>query len=342
MKCPVCGGDCVSSAHDILATLSTVFAPCGGCNLNILDKRVPPDAPVVSPVCGCGKRFIDDVFVHCWIILHEEGVFSGEEPLSAVGMPLIHPGFAMRLPPFLPASSLVLLSRSMTRPAAERIVSEVPEVRGVVRTGDFTPGVTDPDLRSAPRTYDLLAGCDVRAGVFETPAGALVIYLQQSLLHIEFPRRYNPKIDSVARSVEKSSPRRFIDASCGAGTLGLCAARLGVPEVVMNDVWYAAAFWAAYNTEINSEFLAVENVRWHHTYEELMVQPVGGKPLLVADTEGEQRISVYQGDMFRLEEIMEKQDSLSALDLFNKEDKGGVERAITWWKEHIGGDVIIP
>ena len=342
MKCPVCGGGCVASAHELIETLPSVFAPCPDCRLRILEKHLPPEDPVVSPICSCGKRFIDDVFVHCWIILREEGIFSGNEPLSAVGMPLVHPGFAMRLPPFLPHSSLVLLSRMVSGDTAKRLVSEVPEIRGVVRTGDFIPGITDPDLRKPPKIYELLAGCDVRAGVFETPAGALVIYLEQSRLHIEFPREYNPKIESVSLSINKFSPQLFIDASCGAGTLGLSAARLGVRGVVMNDAWYAAAFWAAFNVMINSEFLDIDTVRWHRNYDELKTLPIGDEPILVADTTGTQQISVYHGDMFRLHHVVKTDHSLTAIDLFNKKDKDAVDHALSIWRKHMAGEILIP
>ncbi len=342
MKCPVCGGDCVASAHEIMEMLPTVFAPCPDCRITILDKHLPPEDPIVGPVCSCGKRFIDDVFVHCWIVLREEGIFSGKEPLSAVGMPLVHPGFAMNKAPFLPPRSLVLLSRKIDGDAAGRLVSEVPEIRGVVRTGDFIPGIENPDLSSTPKVYELLAGCDVRAGVFETPTGSLVIYLEQSRLHIEFPRQNNPKIESVFRSIKKFCPRLFIDASCGAGTLGLSAARLGISEVVMNDAWYAAAFWAAFNVSINSESLGVENIRWHRNYDELKRVPVGGEPLLVAETVGPRHISVYHGDMFLLHHAVKSDDSLTAIDLFNKMDRDTINQALARWRTVMPGEIFIP
>ena len=90
-------------------------------------------------------------------------------------MPLIHPGFVMREPPYLPARSLVLVSAIVTPRVAERLVNEVPEIRGVVRSGNFVPGIADPGPGGVPRTYELLAGCDVRASIFPTASGPLVI-----------------------------------------------------------------------------------------------------------------------------------------------------------------------
>src|SRR5690606_17166372 len=103
------------------------------------------------------------------------------------------------------------------------------EVKGVVKCGDYVPGLTDLFLSSPPRTYELLSGCDVRAGVFPTGAGSLVIYKQQSVMHIEFPRMRNPKIQSVERHLNTHSPAWCVDICAGAGTLGLCAARHGIP-----------------------------------------------------------------------------------------------------------------
>ena len=48
-----------------------------------------------SEPCSCGKRFIDEVFAHMYVIMREEGVLGEDDPLAAVGSPLVHPGFAM-------------------------------------------------------------------------------------------------------------------------------------------------------------------------------------------------------------------------------------------------------
>ncbi len=73
MKCPVCGMDCVQSATDILATLPTIFFPCAECSMRVLDKRAPPSSHEYALPCTCGKRFIDEVFTHMYVIMEEEG-----------------------------------------------------------------------------------------------------------------------------------------------------------------------------------------------------------------------------------------------------------------------------
>ncbi|HVN65138.1 MAG TPA: hypothetical protein VMT31_00820 [Methanomicrobiales archaeon] len=343
MQCPVCGKDCVQKAEDLVATLETVFAPCGECRGGILDKTRPPaDLTVVKP-CPCGKRFIDDVFVHLYGIMLEEGALTKEDPLKRVGMPLVHPGFAMEGAPYLPNNSLLLLSMVVDEPVAKRLYKEVPELRGVVKCGSFVPGAIDVDLAVSPRVYQLLAGCDVRADVFYTQHNPVVVYKQQSLIHIEFPRGYDPKIVNVGVRIRHSLPRAFVDASCGVGTLGIIAAQYGVPHVIMNDAWYAAAFWAAYNLKVNSATLLAGEIHILEEYGAMATHPVVREPRRIAYSEGKQLIEVYQGDFRNLPPLIpEKNGVLSIIDLFEKGDEELNRRILEDWRARVGGEVFIP
>ncbi len=342
MKCPVCGMDCVRSAEEILATLPTVFLPCSGCSIRPLDKRAPLTDLSYAPPCSCGKRFIDEVFANLYVIMVEEGDLKRTDPLFAVGSPLIHPGFAVERPPFLPEKSLVLLSKKVNKPSAERMVAEVPEIRGVVKTDDFVPGLAAADLDAVPRVYDLLAGCDVRADVFPVRTGPLVMYKQQSLVHIEFPRGNDPKIRAVEQQVGQPPVKSFVDACCGIGTLGLAAACLGVPRIVMNDAWYASAFWSAFNLEVNRRNLKVSRIRIFEQYEEMQMHPVLKEPVKVAETEGAQVIEVYQGDFRHLHHVLSERPELSVIDLFDKQNRAASMAVLKEWEENVGGRVFIP
>ncbi|MDD1707018.1 MAG: hypothetical protein LUO81_02340 [Methanoregulaceae archaeon] len=342
MKCPVCGEDCVRDAHELIDSIPTVFAPCPDCRSRILDKNNPPPPDGYGESCLCGKRFIDEVFVHLYTILVREGIFSGKEPLRAVGTPLVHPGFPMRTPPYLPENSLILLSHPADTVVASRMVQEIPEIRAVVKFGDFTPGVINPDLTIPPRSYELLAGCDVRANIFPTTNGPLVLYQQQSKIHIEFPRYRNPKIEAVEGQISRTRPAWFVDAFCGAGTLGLVGARNGVSHVVMNDAWYAAAFWAAYNTKVNSEFFWVDDVTILEDYREMEKTPVVREPKLIAKTTGKQEILVYQGDFRELYRVLTREPVLAVLDLFAKQDPGATEEVMQLWHKLVTGEAFIP
>lgn len=343
MHCPVCGDDCIDDARSLLATLSNRFTPCPDCMGLTFDKRVPPpDLAPAEPCPSCGRRFIDEVFTHIYRIMNEGGDLSGTEPLAAAGTPLIHPGFTLQQPPYLPVRSLVLLSRAITKESADRLIAEVPEVRGVVQTGDGVPGITDPDRDSAGRTHTLLAGCDVRADIFPTRAGPVVIYKQQSAIHIEFPRGYDPKIHALDSAIRQKKPKTLVDACSGAGTLGIAAAAAGVPHVICNDAWYAAAFWTACNIVVNRDALAIDAVRILRTYDELRQRPVAGEPILIADTEGVQQIEVYHGDLRMLAPLLQGKADLAVLDLFEKNEREKTRRLTTLWTSTAGGDVFIP
>lgn len=342
MKCPVCGDDCVKEAHEIIRMIPAVFARCQDCRFKILDKSLPPPPDANLEACRCGRRFIDEVFAHLYALLVREGVFTGKEALKEVGSPLLHPGYPLTPPPFLPEDSLVLLSRYPTRAVAQMMVDEIPEVRGVVRSGDYIPGVIDPSLNSPPCTYDLLAGCDVRANVFPTKMGPVVLYQQQSTIHIELPRRHNPKITSVEERIARIRPEWFVDACCGAGTLGITAARLGVPHVILNDAWYAAAAWAAFNIGVNREFFQIDKVTIYQEYPLMAEHPVGGEPVLIAEAEGEQELRVYQGDLHRLHHVVPNVPVLAVIDLFDKSDQGASGVLIRDWMAQVNGEAFIP
>ncbi|MGB8220150.1 MAG: hypothetical protein WCE46_07180 [Methanoregula sp.] len=343
MECPVCGSDCVRTAPEIMSDLPTRFLPCAECSMRVLDKRAPLSALEYAEPCSCGKRFIDEVFAHMYVIMREEGDLSPRDPLIAVGSPLIHPGFAMDLPPFLPAKSLLLLSGKVQEKAARRIVAEVPEVRGVVKTAAFVPGLISHDLNAVPRVYTLLAGCDVRADIYPLATGPLVVYKQQSLIHIEFPRAGYPKLRSVVAHVGKPPVPFFVDAFSGPGTLGLAAACLGVPHVVMNDAWYASAFWSAFNLEVNRVYFDVDKVQIYGQVRDMARHPVAREPVKIAETTGRQVIEVYQGDFLNLDRVIPKDaHPVAALDIFDKNDRNGVSAMLRDWQGRMGGDVFVP
>ena len=87
------------------------FYPCPDCSLRILDKRAPLPSLEYARPCSCGKRFIDEVFAHMYVIMVAEGDLNRTDPLIAVGSPLVHPGYAMDRPPFLTEKSLGTCSR---------------------------------------------------------------------------------------------------------------------------------------------------------------------------------------------------------------------------------------
>jgi len=222
-------------------------------------------------------------------------------------------------------------------------MEEVPELRGVIKRENFIPGIASPDIDSVPRVYELLAGCDVRADIFPLRTGPLVMYKQQSCIHIEFPRGGYPKIHAVEKHVGTPPANYFIDACSGVGTLGLTAACLGVPHVVLNDAWYVSAFWSAFNLEVNREYLRIDRVRIFEQEEDMQKHPVMKEPIKIAETEGEQTLEVYQGDFRRLHTVLlSDPPPLTVFDLFEKSDTPSLHQILDDWKKNVGGEVFIP
>jgi hypothetical protein len=343
MKCPVCDMDCITPINELLATLPSIFLPCADCGMRNLDKRSPLPTLIYQSPCSCGKRFIDEVFAQMYVIMVEEGDLKRTDPLIAVGTPLVHPGFAMDRPPFLPEKSLVLLTNRATKKTAERLFLEVPEIRGVVKKDDFVPGITSPDLRSVPKVYELLAGCDVRADVYPLRTGPMVTYKQQTLIHIEFPRPGYPKIRAVEEHVGQPPISLFVDACSGVGTLGLAAACLGVHHVVINDAWYASAFWSAFNLEINRAYLNISRVKIFEQLQDMQKHPVMKEPIKIAETTGEQVIEVYQGDFHQLHSVISPgSNPVTALDIFDKNNQTSIQEFRQEWLKKVGGEIFLP
>ena len=324
MSCPVCGHDCVADASTVLAGLPGRFDPCPDCTGLIYDKwSPPPDIDTAEPRPTCGRRFIDEVFAHIYRVMVDEGDLAAAEPLASVGTPLVHPGFAMRNPPYLPPRSLLLFSRHVSERTARRLVAGVPEIRGVVRTVDGTPGIRDTD--SEPVEYTLLAGCDVRADIFQTRAGPIVVYKQQSTLHIEFPRGRNEKILSLERQISRVPGRSSTPVWCWH------------PGLAASQVWrrhlqrclVCGGLLTARNLRLIRESRERDDVT---ALTATSGAPVGREPILLRGRRGQ----VYQGTAIP-PTVLPSEIDLTALDL-EKMDAGSDTRA----GDPGGGGLFIP
>jgi len=113
--------------------------------------------------------------------------------------------------------------------------------------------------------------------------------------------------------------------------------------VVLNDAWYASAFWSAFNLEINREYFNVSRVRVFEQEEDMRSHPVVREPIKIAETEGEQVIEVYQGDFRRLHAVLDlNTPPVTALDVFEKKNSPFVQDILAYWKSSVGGVAFIP
>lgn len=222
-------------------------------------------------------------------LLVEEGLRDDREPLRSVGSPMIEIGYPLPYPPRLGDSQLILLMERVNRAAASRLL-EIPEVKGVIRRNRHIPGVVD----QKGHTWELLSGCDMRCDIIQSIYGDLVIYKNQSKIHIEFPRESYPKIRILEE--HRITGRSVIDGLCGPGSLGLVCVLAGAKKVVMNDIWLPAIENVLINLEVNRDILGIESIELFDRGEDM----VGSSPRLVGRAKGTCEIEVYHGDIRKL------------------------------------------
>ncbi|MCL7413931.1 MAG: hypothetical protein M8353_10000 [ANME-2 cluster archaeon] len=355
INCPTCRGTaCIEPADDVLDSLYQIYMACPQCPpepgwdkhaaLAVLPRLPAGNFDADTLRCGlCGRRPLDAVMAHALSIMMEHGDRSADVGLSRTGTPLISRGFSIMYPPRLGPGSIVLITDTVGQAAAEDIVDRVPEVKGVIlRKGGQAQSVGLVDSGSSPHEYTLLAGCDMRCDVSQTTFGELVIYKNQSKIHIEFDNRHKMDILEKLDMEGLLAGRVVVDGMCGPGTLGLMSLLAGASRVVFNDAWRPAIENLLLNIEVNKELLGVDKELEVITpLENLPV--VGDEPLLVARVtrKGEQAAvagEVYFGDLRKLSGIVEKWD-VCLIDAFPAMEPS--EFVSTWTGKHAGKNVIV-
>ena len=327
MICPRCGGeDCVIPAGVVLERAPFMYAACRSCAPDpVVSKQVPFDHldPALRDLddgamrCAeCGKRHLDVAIAHVLGILVREGLRGQRATLFDVGTPMIAVGYPIPFPPRLGRNTLILVMDSIDRKTAEMITAEVSEVKGVIqRKGRPDEPIGILDTGNSPHTYNLLAGCDVRADIVSSAVGELCIYKTQSDTHIEFARSESGKI-AVLESLyyQRKLAGVVVDACCGAGTLGLLSVLAGAREVVLNDAFLPAVKNTLRNISANADILGLDSGPEIHADPSELPQ-VACTPTLVATARGSCAISVYHSDLADLAAVVDRCD-LCLIDAF--------------------------
>ena len=253
----ICGLRCIKESQEILKNIENIYSPCDMCFKPVLKKFKPlKDQMDLNDInadlgrCECGKRHLDMVMAHALKIMIVEGIKPDNSTLRKCCTPLITPAYPTSTAPYLPEDSMVILTDEMDKKCAERIVAEVPEIKGVVK-GDIREVVGLKDSNSSPNVYKLLAGCDVRCDVVTTPYGPLCIFRNHAQIHIEFSQPVSPKIQVLKKYMDKYENPTVIDCTCGPGTLGIACLKAGAKKVVFNDLWYPSVKMTMINLEVN-------------------------------------------------------------------------------------------
>ncbi len=321
-----CGDDCVKPAEKVLKNINRFYTPCQSCR----DVKLNKFAPLRSQVnledidadfgsCKCGKRHLDAVMAHVLKIMIETGLKTPEATLRDACVPLVTPGYPTRSVPYLPENSMVALADRMDKNCAKRIVEDVPEIKGVLN-GNMRKTVGILDSNSDSHVYKLLAGCDMRCDVVQTPYGAICIYKHQGEIHIEFPKPVSPKVTALKRVLDEYNSPRVLDCTCGPGTLGITCLKAGAESVVFNDLWYPAARTATLNLEVNGfpvkipkNLKELEGTSWSSPE----------TPVALGDN-----FEVYSADLRELKSILDEQFDICIIDAFPGVETADLEDAV--------------
>ncbi|MCE8422538.1 MAG: methyltransferase [Candidatus Methanoperedens sp.] len=321
VKCPTCGGNCVLPAQEVLDNIYYMYIACRYCPPDpFLNKSAPFHEHIGSDdgrCKKCGKRHLDLVMGHVLTILKQKEIYPDDAALKDVGTPLIAYGYQIPYPPRLGSKSLVLIMDSVTRDSADKIIAQVPEIKGVIkRSGSQSQSVGILDTDSKPHTYELLSGCDMRCDVISSLFGELTIYRNQSLIHIEFNNNKIKSLEEMYLKGEFDNAKVF-DGFCGPGTLGLFSILAGAKKVILNDAWLPAIDNVILNILVNSELLGV---RLYFQLQDINKRDrIGDEPELMAKASGMAGIEVYHGDIRKTAKILKECD-ICLIDTFPSVD----------------------
>jgi len=302
IKC-MCGSECINHTSQILKNIELFYRPCDECKTIYFKKFFPLTSQIhldkidnTFGSCKCGKRHLDVVIAHILKIMIEEGIKDEKSTLRNACVPLITPAYPTSSVPFLSPDSLVILSDDVDKKCSERIVNEVKEVKGVLK-GNLNDTVGMKDSESSPQVYELLAGCDMRCDIVQTPFGSIGIHKYQGKIHIEFPKVKSPKIEILKNVLKDFNEPSVLDCTCGPGTLGIACLKAGAKKVVFNDIWPPAIEMTIINLEAN----------------DFPVKLSGNKEGLIASGD---RFEVYCMDIKELTEFLDEKFDICLVDVF--------------------------
>ncbi|MDQ1261576.1 MAG: hypothetical protein QG575_757 [Euryarchaeota archaeon] len=328
MKCPVCGKGCIQPAKEVMAEIEQRYPACPACapEPNLDKTAVAKHLPKRVERCqSCGKATLDGVMLDALRLLQEFGLRDEDDTLRSVGSPLIEVGYPLAYSPRLGPMSLIISGDRYSKEAAEAMVKQIPEIKGVILSRGIA-GVVDSGTK--PRENVLLAGCDLRADISQSLFGEAVIYKSQSRIHIEFSRQSAPKMRILEQLYFQGKLRDVVDGLCGPGTLGLMCVLAGAKRVVFNDAWLAGVQNVLLNLDANRSLLGIDDIE----YPESSKNEVGREPVLVGRAHGSCEIEVYHGDLRRLFSRAKPAD-ICLIDHFPGAKTAEMERACRCCKE---------
>ncbi|HII08138.1 MAG TPA: methyltransferase [Methanosphaera sp.] len=238
--------------------IEELYHPCPDCSTKKLKKAIPLKRQIkLSKInknylkCEtCGKRHMDIVMAHVLKVMIDENQISPSASIRHVGVPLITPAIFLDKLPYLSEKSLVIITTFCDNETAIKIIEEVPEIKAIIK-GDTKITIGKLNENESVTNYELLGGCDIRCDIQYTDLGPILIYKNQSKVHIEYPKEKSPKIQQLSEVLDKYDNPTVLDAMCGPGTLGIYALMKNAKKVVFNDIYDEAVESLKINLEIN-------------------------------------------------------------------------------------------
>jgi len=189
--------------------------------------------------CSCGKRPLDIVMSHILKIMIESEIVPEKATLRRNSpIPLSGFYYSSLNPQFIGEKSLILLHPDFTRDTASRLISEVPEVKCVLKGSAQVPtGQFDKD--SEINHFEVLEGDDTQINVMRTLLGdKIVIVKNQSKHHIEVAMTTEQKLVRLHNYLNNNDIKKgtAIDGLCGLGALGIYLFKYGFEKVIFNDI----------------------------------------------------------------------------------------------------------
>jgi hypothetical protein len=204
--------------------------------------------------CACGKRPIDVVMAHVLKIMIEEGIVGEKATLRRNSpVPLSTFYYSTLNPQFIGPEMLILLHPDFTDDAAKRLMSEVSEVKGVLK-GSPADVVGQFDRDSPINNFELLEGSDDQTNVVRTLLSEKLIFTKnQSRSHIEVAMTTEDKLVKLHNYLKNNaiSTTVAVDGMCGGGAIGIYLLKYGFEKVIFNDIYPEAIETLKRNLELN-------------------------------------------------------------------------------------------
>ena len=244
-KCS-CGNNCYTSFENLSQKIEELHE-CEKCE-DIQIKKFSPLKDIVDlneltpeyKKCECGKRPLDIVMSHILKIMIEEEIVGEKASLRRNSpVPLSEFYYSNLNPQFINENTLILLHPDFTSKASERLLKEVPEVKGVMK-GSPSETVGQLNKNSKINHFELLGGCDMQTNVMRTLLGEkIIINKHQSRHHIEVAPTTESKLVKLHNYLKNNEIKKgtAIDAMCGSGAIGTYLLKYGFEKVIFNDIY---------------------------------------------------------------------------------------------------------